>query len=512
MKEQFAANVSHELRTPLNIVLGYSEMMYLSPHVYGDLDWPPILLQDIQQIYNSSRHLLEMIDDVLDLSRIEMVGFTMSRVPTPLGPLLQGAAAIAQDLFRDRPIELQVDVPSDLPILQVDRTRIRQVLLNLLSNAARFGQEGTVRLQARHENGEVVVGVSDTGPGIPQEELAHLFEEFYQVDRLVSRKHGGAGLGLAICKHFVEAHDGRVWAESQVGLGSTFYFSLPIPGQHVPVSNLTMGRPLVPSSAARSPLVLVLDRDPTVADLVRRHLGEVEVVIVEDTDHVAEAVTLHHPQAVVWNMPPGAVGRGTEVIMDGAPSMSVPVIECSLPSRSWMGDHLSVAGCLGKPVRAQDLLREIRRLEPVSDILIIDDDWSFCQLMVRTLAAADATFCARCAYDGEEGIQAMRAQRPDLVLLDIIMPRVDGLQVLAEMRRERDLAHVPVILLTASTFAEDAIAQRGDRIVLRHPDGLSVADVLCCLRNLIGVVEPDYDERSVPESALIAGPGGANQS
>jgi CheY-like chemotaxis protein len=177
-----------------------------------------------------------------------------------------------------------------------------------------------------------------------------------------------------------------------------------------------------------------------------------------------------------------------------------------------MDDHLSVAGCLGKPVRAQDLLREIRRLEPVSDILIIDDDWSFCQLMVRTLAAADATFCARCAYDGEEGIQAMRAQRPDLVLLDIVMPRVDGLQVLAEMRRERDLAHVPVILLTASTVAEDAIAQRGDRIVLHHPDGLSVADVLCCLRNLIGVVEPDYDERSVPESALIAGPGGANQS
>jgi len=305
MKEQFAANISHELRTPLNLILGFSEVMHLSPEIYGDLRWPAALRQDVYQIYRSSRHLLEMIDDVLDLSRFEIAGFTLNKEPTPLEPLLHDAAELAQDLFRGRPVQLELRTGPDLPTLEIDRTRVRQVLLNLLNNAARFTEEGVVRVEARRADGEIVVSVSDTGPGIPADELSHIFEEFYQVDRSLRRRHSGAGLGLAISKHFVEAHDGRIWAESQEGAGSTFYFTLPIPGQYVPLSRLRVDRPLEPQESEVRPPILVVDPDPAVADLVRRHIEEYEVMQVENVDRLAAEVMLHHPQAVVWNVPPG---------------------------------------------------------------------------------------------------------------------------------------------------------------------------------------------------------------
>lgn len=236
LKERFAANISHELRTPLNLILGFSEMMYLSPEAYGEVNWTPALRQDIHQIYRSSRHLLDMIDDILDLSRFEIGGFTLEREPTPLEPLLRDTVEIVTELFRSRSIRLDVEVAPDLPALHIDSTRIRQVVLNLLNNAARFTTKGGVCVEAKRNNGEVVVSVRDTGPGIPADKLPYLFDEFYQVDHSLHRRQGGAGLGLAISKHFVEAHDGRIWVESQMGIGSTFYFALPIPEQHVPIS------------------------------------------------------------------------------------------------------------------------------------------------------------------------------------------------------------------------------------------------------------------------------------
>jgi signal transduction histidine kinase/CheY-like chemotaxis protein len=498
MKEQFAANVSHELRTPLNIILGFSEVMYLSPEVYGDLEWPPALREDVYQVYSSSRHLLGMIDDVLDLSRFEMVGFTLNKEPTPLAPLLRDTVGIITDLFRDRSIRLEVELAPDLPTMDIDRTRIRQVLLNLLNNAARFTEEGEVRLEAGQKDGEVIVSISDTGPGIPVDELPHLFQEFYQVDSSLRRRHGGAGLGLAISKHFVDAHDGRIWVESQEGVGSTFSFTLPIPGQHVSLSRLQATDPVASSySEARQP-VLVVDPDSGVADLVDRHVEEYDVVWVEDVDHLHEEVMLHHPRAVVCNVPPGE-----KQSYDGAVSAPVPLIECSLPSQTWLANDLAVAACLTKPITAQQLLREIGRLGSVHDVLVIDDDWGFCQLVARMLEAAGSAFELRRANDGSEGLLALKARRPDLVLLDLIMPGVDGFQVLDEMRRDPELADVPVVVLTATSYVEDAMRQLSGQMLIRRADGLGPVEVLRCLRAVIGVLEPRYDERSAPDEATV---------
>ncbi len=492
MKEQFAANISHELRTPLNLILGFSELMYLSPEVYGDLRWPPTLRRDVYQIYRASRHLLEMIDDILDLSRFEMVGFTLNKEPTSLEPLLRGTIEIAQDLFRGRPIRLEVEIEPALPMLEVDRTRIRQVLLNLLNNAQRFTEAGTVRVEAKRAGDEVVVSVSDTGPGIPADQLSRIFDEFYQVDRSLRRAHGGAGLGLAICKRFIEAHDGRIWAESEVGRGSTFSFALPIPDQYLPISRPHVERPVEMTWPRGRPRILVVDPDPSVAALIRRHIEEYDVVQVDRMEQVAEEALIHHPQAIIRNVPPGSHRCQPEI------SLPVPVIECSLPSREWVASDLAVTACLTKPVMAQQLLAEIEKLGDAHRILIVDDDRGFCQLVERMLEASGQGFEVRHAFDGSDGLLTMRAWRPDLVLLDLIMPGTDGFQVLEEMQHDPALLGIPVVLLTVTGYAEDALMQRGSEVVIHRPDGLRLAEVLRCLRALIGVLEPRCDERSVP--------------
>jgi signal transduction histidine kinase/CheY-like chemotaxis protein len=506
MKEQFAANVSHELRTPLNLILGFSEMMYLSPGVYGNVEWPPILRQDVQQIYASSRHLLEMIDDVLDLSRFEIAGFTLHKESTPLGPLLQESVEIVEDLFRGRAVRLEADLPDDLPVLDVDCTRIRQVVLNLLNNAHRFTEEGVVRVAVRVDEGEVVVSVYDTGIGIPADELPYLFDEFYRVDRSLRSKHGGTGLGLAISKRFVEAHDGRIWVESEEGVGSTFSFTLPIPGQGKQLSRLSMGRPLeISNSGARAP-ILVVDPDPGVVALVRRHIEEYDVIKVAAADHLVEKVMLHHPRAVVCNLPSDK-GNGCAARPWDELAVPVPLIECSLPSQAWLAGDLAVAACLTKPITTAQLLEVVDGLGDVQEVLVVDDDWGFCQLVSRMLALTGPDLHVRRVYDGQDCLQAVRAQRPDLILLDLVMPGKDGFEVLEEMRREEGLADIPVVLLTATSYAEDALAKGDSQVVVRRPDGLSPAEVLRCLRAVIGVLEPHYDERSAPDEALMAQAG-----
>jgi CheY-like chemotaxis protein len=368
--------------------------------------------------------------------------------------------------------------------------------LNLLNNAARFTEAGKVRVEAKQVEGEVLVSVSDTGPGIPADQTSLIFDEFYQVDRSLHRKHGGAGLGLAISKRFVEAHDGRIWVESEEGVGSTFTFALPIPGEYVPLARLKLDRPLeLQREEARVP-ILVVDPDSAVADLVHRHIEEYEVIQVEDAERVTEQVLLHHPQAVVYNVPPGEGERHQNL------ALPVPFIECSLPSRSWVANDLAVAACLTKPVTREQLLHEIGRLGNVHDVLVVDDDWGFCQLVVRTLEATDQSYKVRRACDGADGLQAMRDRRPDVVLLDLIMPGVDGFEVLERMRMAPQLADVPVILVTATSYAEDALEQHRGQVVIHRSEGLNPSEVLRCLRAVIGVLKPQYDERATPEDVL----------
>ncbi len=490
LKERFAAKISHELRTPLSVILGFSEIMYLSSEVYGDMAWPPTLRQDVYQIYRNSRHLLAMIDDILDLSRFEVTGFSLNKELTPLEPLLREALDIVGDFFHDRPVALDLNVAANLPVLNIDRTRILQVLLNLLSNAARVTDKGMVQVTAQQADGEVLVRVTDTGPGIPPERQPQLFEEFRQVDQAHARGRGGAGLGLAICKRFVEAHDGRIWVESEQGVGTSFAFALPIPGQVPRSPGLLVGRSPTLDAQEMRPTVLLVDPDPSVGLLMRRRFDDYEVVQVEGAAQLPEAVERHQPLAVIVNKPPEELLAHREEVLDEEIAQSIPVFECSLPSQFWMARRLGAAACLSKPIRTDVLVREIYRAGDVHDILIADDDGGIAQLVERALQVEGRRFSVRQAFDGASALSAMQARRPDLLLLDLIMPTVDGFEVLQRMRSETALAGVPVIVLTGTTLDENAQRHAGRALTIRRTGGLTTSDTLSCLSALFSALRP----------------------
>ena len=229
-KEQFVANVSHELRTPLNMIIGFSEMISEAPDAYG-VELPPSLLADVGVILRNSQHLAGLVDDVLDLSQVASGQATLSQEWTSLAEIAEEVQEAVRPLFEVKGLAHVVDVPADLPPAYCDRTRIRQVLLNLVSNAARFTEHSEVQTRARREGNNLVVSVTDFGPGIAPEQRERIFAPFQQADNSIRRRFGGTGLGLNISKQFVEMHGGRLWLESQVGSGSTFYFSLPLPAE-----------------------------------------------------------------------------------------------------------------------------------------------------------------------------------------------------------------------------------------------------------------------------------------
>lgn len=482
-KEQFAANISHELRTPLSIILGFSEVMYLSPEVYGDMNWSPKLYRDISQIYRNSRHLLGMIDDILLLSNFEMTGFTLHREQTPLLSLINDAASIVSNLFQGTAVALVLDVPQTLPTLNVDPTRIRQVILNLLNNARRFTSQGTVTIAATAGEeapaGYVQISVRDTGAGIEPEKMPHLFEEFFQADRSLSRGYSGAGLGLAICRRFVEAHHGRIWVESEPGAGATFYFTLPLPETDNRPMRLTRTRDIAPGRAQLAPRLLVLDADPQIAATIENSLPEFDVIGVPTAASLPTAVQTHHPTAVVWNVPPGLLPDPAD--LEALPP-TLPILYCSLPSHAWLAQTLGVVASLRKPLDFARLRQALDELSPVDEILVIDDNVGMCQLVERGLSAGEQPPRVRVAYDGESGLAAMREHTPSAVILDLMMPGLDGFGVLNEMQADATLCHVPVILLTATSYSEDRVNQQATQIICQRAQPWTPAEVLRLLQ------------------------------
>ena len=505
MKEQFAANISHELRTPLNLILGFSEMMYLTPDVYGDMRWPTTLRRDVRQIYQSSRQLLDLINDVLDLARIDAAQMPVQREQCDLAAIIDEAVGTTRDLLRGRDLELRTILPDALPTRFVDRTRIRQVLLNLLNNAARFTERGTITVSVQVNDREVVTSVADTGPGIPPEEIDRVFGEFHQVDMSLRRRREGAGLGLAISKRFVELHGGRIWVESQLGRGSTFHFSLPKTGQAA-TGHLLPERAPEPGANPDQPTVVVVDQDPAVGTVLGRYLRKFQVLQAADVAQATATVAERHPRALIVNAPPGAqVWPELQQAMRALPP-KVPVLLCSLPSQSWLALEANARGCLAKPLTREELLGALQQIRSAQDVLVVDDDRGFVQLVVRILEASGAGYRVRWAYEGAEALSAMRERRPDVVLLDLIMPGTDGFQVLQALDADEELRSIAVLIVTATSYGQDALARHGSVIALGRAKAFGASEVISHLQALLDGLEPEYPADSLSEPPAT-GPG-----
>lgn len=487
MKERFAANISHELRTPLNIIWGFSEIMHLSPEVYGEIVWTPTLRRDVYQIYRNSQHLLKMIDDILDLSRFEMTEFTLQREPTPLNPLLESAIEIAQTLFQNHPVELSWDIHPNLPTLNIDRSRIRQVLLNLFTNARRFVPSGSVKLVAMCEGDNVVISMCDTGIGISADKLSLIFDDFYQVDTSLSRSYGGAGLGLAISKRFVEAHQGRIWAESEDEQGTTFTFTLPIsPNGILDDIEIPQTKSVIKNHVDTHNninRVLVIGADFPLITTLKRHLSSFELISISAKDSVSDAILEYFPMAIIHNIPPGQ-HQAVEKIT----TTSVPVIQCSLPSTEWINHEVNIKASLSKPITMQQIQQAVSALDDIENILIVDDDRGFVQLVERMLTENSTTYHIQRAYDGENALVTLQDTQPDLIILDVIMPNMGGMQLLEQLSQSSVWCEIPIILLSATDYTEHILANQDSELVIYRTNGLHADDILTYLSATITAI------------------------
>lgn len=507
-KTEFVANVSHELRTPLNMIIGFADVIARSPQVYGR-PLPPSLMTDIAAIRRNAEHLATLVNDVLDLSQVEAGRMALSRDWVALPATLGEALAVVKGFFESRGLYLKAEFIPDpaqttFPLIFCDETRIRQVIINLLGNAGRFTERGGVLLQCRLVANAVVISVADTGQGIAAKDQERIFEPFQQADVSTRRRHGGSGLGLTISKQFVEMHGGRMWLESKVGEGTTIYFSLPLDG---PAPTLTadptqrLRRAINPDdqmgyrvrtrrSLAPVPVLterfVVMDQEQTLQRLLGRYLPAAEVEITADAPSAVEALRRSPAQALVVNLPPFA--QLPPAVFGNLP-FGTPVIACWLPGEQEAAKRLGVVEYLIKPLAQEKLLASLARLGPtIKTVLLVDDEEDELHLFARMIEADAQRYAILQVTTGPRALSMLRSRRPDVLLLDLMMPGMNGFQVLAEKARDPAIADIPVIIISSRDPAGEPLI--GNTLTVTHGAGFTQRHLVACIQALGEILAP----------------------
>ena len=504
VKSRFVANISHELRTPLNIIVGFAEVLCFSPETYGDFPWPAALRQDIMAIWRNAEHLLGMIDDVLDLAQIEASRMPVTREPTDLPQLIRDTLTSASGLFRGSGLELRVSLPSKMPVLNLDRTRIRQVLLNLINNATRYTHAGYIEVGGYLSETEAVVYVKDSGVGIPADKLESIFEEFEQVDSSPQRHRQGIGLGLAISRHFIRLHGGRMWAESRPEQvsgehGSTFFFALPLP-QHQAAIQPVEPRRYQPRQGRSQelPSLIVVSRDPLVPHMLERHLDSMQITATRTVAEAAALVHELHPEAVFVASEPGddangASDQASDLLRQVAP-LDVPVLWSGFPTERAAAKALGVEEFLIKPVTRQELLAVIERLcHQPRRVMIVDDDPDMLALLARIVEHGYPQAQVIAASSATEAT-ALLDPRPDIVLLDLMMPGMSGAEFLAKMRSRIETGSVPVAVISARGPAQELSACTGEVRISKN-NGFTAGELIRVIELVSQSLPPNYVRR-----------------
>jgi two-component system NtrC family sensor kinase len=449
-KSQFLASMSHELRTPLNAIIGLTEMMVSNAARFGTEK----AAEPLRRVQRAGTHLLGLINQVLDLSKIEAGKLELSSDLVALAPLINEVVDTGRSLAEQNNNRLVVKCQENLGSLTVDPMRLRQILLNLLSNACKFTKQGEVTLLARrviNQGNWIEFAVSDTGIGMTPEQQAKLFEEFTQADSSTARQYGGTGLGLAITRKLARMMGGDVTLTSEAGKGSTFMVRLPAS------TEVSAGDPVSSDRSGRSPradCVLVVDDDATARELISDHLKAQGFSVVTAAGGV-EGLKLAKelkPTAITLDiMMPDLDGWSVLAALRQSPELAdIPVIMVSIVDEHRRGLALGAAGYLTKPIDRERLHRLIRRFQaptPPTRVLMVEDDALQRERMLGWLERPQWT--VREAANGREALSILREEKPDVILLDLMMPEMDGFDVVAALQKDPGWREIPVIVITS---------------------------------------------------------------
>ncbi|HBU69558.1 MAG TPA: hypothetical protein DEE98_04145 [Elusimicrobia bacterium] len=463
MKTDFVSNVSHELRTPLTSIKGAVELVLSGAE--GELtDSQKEMLKIVE---NNALRLIKLISDLLDLSKIEAGKTEMDIKPYNVAEIVKGTVKEMLPIGFKKKIEIVYKGPDFLPRIFCDKNMIKQVIVNLLGNAVKFTPEnGVVTVRVEEENKDIKISVSDTGMGISKEDYAKLFERFQQIDSSSTRVYGGTGLGLAISKSIILAHKGRIWVESELGKGSVFSFVLPkakdgdIP-EEVPavLPVLAPGEKQVFSINK----ILVVDDDEDLSKVIQNLLVregyEVEVAY-SGLDAIKKAGEFNPHLITLDMLMPNMDGYSVAALLKQNPkTKNIPIVIVSVVYEKEKGYKLGVADYITKPFEPAQLFECIRRIELQVNgeklkkkVLIVDDDPDIIALL--TVSIKENNFSVMNAYDGMQAVSIAKNEKPDMILLDLMLPGMDGFEVIKTLKNDPETKDIPIIVVTARTVED----------------------------------------------------------
>jgi signal transduction histidine kinase/DNA-binding response OmpR family regulator len=459
-KSQFLANMSHELRTPLNAIIGYSE---ISIEEMTDLGVPS-LIPDIQKIHGAGQHLLGLINNILDLSKVEAGKIELFIETFEIAPLLAEIADTLRPLMAKNQNTLIVNCPDNIGSMQADITKLRQSLFNLLSNASKFTEHGTITLAVERQSADwIAFAVSDTGIGMTPEQQAKLFKSFSQADESTTRKYGGTGLGLVITKQFCQIMGGDIQVESTAGVGTTFTIRLPDRVQPLPTAGASpAGQPelIARAGVIGGSTILTIDDDPAARDLMQRCLTQAGYHAIAATSGM-EGLRLareHAPDAILLDVRMPDMD-GWEVLsrLKSDPELAdIPVLMVTIDQDSALSSALGAVEYLLKPVdtdRLLTLLQPYRKDSLPTSVMVVEDNIDNRQMICRQLTKAGWQVLE--AENGLKALEVLQTHQPGVILLDLMMPEMDGFEFLRELRQQAQWRSLPVIVLTAKDLTAE---------------------------------------------------------
>jgi signal transduction histidine kinase/DNA-binding response OmpR family regulator len=455
---QLLANMSHELRTPMNAIIGFTSLLLED----SALQLSARARRNLERVSLSARNLLELINNVLDLAKIEAGRMEVYSEPVDLRNLVEHAISVVEQLKAGRPVDLLVEIQEGLPAMRTDRTKLQQILINLLSNAIKFTAEGEVKVTAERIGlDRVCIAVSDTGIGIAEADLPGIFEEFRQVKITGSRMRqaAGSGLGLAITKKLVELLGGEISVSSHLGKGSTFAVTLPVEIEGRTTQTEADIAPADPNRTA-----LVIDSDPASLYLMKRYLTEAgySVAATDSASRAVEIARLARPAliAVDFDIAEGGHGLIEQLVSQPGPaidsSQSGFVIAISASAEAeQLALEAGATAFLHKPIERAELMRILERAKQrvTQQILVVDDDPNSLDLITAMLE--DSGYELRTATSGRSALEEVARARPDLIILDLMLPEMDGFEVVHRLSLNPEWRTIPVILLTAHDLSHE---------------------------------------------------------